>query len=335
MPAQSITTRLRDQLERWLLRLPIPEPAPIRLNRRRIYVLPTPSGLALFATLVVMLIASINYNLSLGYALTFLIGGVGTASMFHAYRNLLELSIRPRRAEAVFCGEIARFALLIDNPRAQKRPALQLSVGHGTDRHQVDFELAAAGHAEIVLQQTSQQRGWLPIGRVCLETRWPLGFIRAWSVLHPDLDCLVYPQPEAHPPPLPAPAGGEDGRRLQGEGEDDFAGLRAHRIADSPRHVAWKVVARGGPLLTKTFEGAQGGELLLDWHELPSTLDTEARLARLTAWVCQAEHAGLRYGLSLPGQQIAPAQGASHLRICLGALALHGLPARHGRGSAS
>ena len=41
----------------------------IVLRHRRIYILPTPRGLALIATLAIMLLTSMNYALSLGYAI--------------------------------------------------------------------------------------------------------------------------------------------------------------------------------------------------------------------------------------------------------------------------
>ncbi len=99
------------------------------------------------------------------------------------------------------------------------------------------------------------------------------------------------------------------GRRTR-EGDDDFAGLRAHRSADSPRHVAWKALARGGPMLTKEFAAGQGRELLLDWERLPPELDDERRLSRLTAWVLAAEREGRRYALALPGVRV-PARWAA------------------------
>jgi hypothetical protein len=74
---------LRATFQRWLFRVSGPEPAPIHLGQRRIFVLPTRFGVALGATLFVMLLASINYALSLGFALTFLIGGVAWVSIHH------------------------------------------------------------------------------------------------------------------------------------------------------------------------------------------------------------------------------------------------------------
>jgi len=312
---------LRRSLDRWLFRVGPPEPTPIRLKQRRIFVLPTGYGIAFAIALLVMLLASINYNLSLGYALTFLLGGAGIASMVHAFRNLLGLSISPGRTEAVFCGETAVFRLTLQNPRSERRPALQLRVHDGN----TNFELAAEDTAVINIPCSTHQRGLLPIGRTILETRWPLGLIRAWSVFVPDLDCLVFPAPEASPPPLPAAAAGQrQGLRSGGSGDDDFAGLRQHRESDSPRHVAWKVLARGGPLLTKEFTGLQGGDVLLNWRDLPQHLDDEARLARLTAWVIAAERAGVAFALTLPASALPTGKGAVHMHACLRALALHG-----------
>lgn len=73
--ARLITTafvqRLRHSVNRWLFRVGAAEPAPIRLGQRRIYVLPSAAGIAFALALLVMLLAAINYNLSLGYALVF------------------------------------------------------------------------------------------------------------------------------------------------------------------------------------------------------------------------------------------------------------------------
>ncbi len=310
---------LRGAAERWLLGARGVETAPIRLGQRRIYVLPTAAGLVFALVLLVMLVASINYSLSLGYALTFLLGGVALASTVHAVRNLLDLRIRPGRGEAVFCGEDAVFRFLIDNPRAARRPALVLRA-HGRTR---SFELAADDAAELGLACPTTRRGEFAIGPTVLETRWPLGLARAWSVFTPAATCLVYPAPEADPPPLPVDRAARGARlRNGGEGDEDFSELRRFRDADSLRHVAWKVVARGGPMLTKQFSGLVGADLLLDAAELPPTLELEAKLSRLAAWVLAAERSGCRYALALGGTTIAPGRGELHMHRCLRQLAL-------------
>ncbi|THF64215.1 DUF58 domain-containing protein [Pseudothauera rhizosphaerae] len=316
----STAAALKPHLERWLRRPLRPEAAPIRLLQRRIYVLPSAAGLAFAAALLVMLLASINYELSLGFALTFLLGGVGLASMVHAFRNLLHLEIRPLRSEPVFCGEPARFALLLENGREAARPALCLATAESAAM----ADVPAGDSTEAVVERPTTRRGWLPLGRVTVETRYPLGLVRAWSTVHPDLRCLVYPAPETDPPPLPLDGGTRDGNLRRAAGEDDFAGLRQHQRADSPRHIAWKAFARGGPLLVKQFSGSAGGEVALDWHALPPALDEEARLARLAAWLLAAHGAGREFSLRMDDASLPRGGGARHLHEALKLLALHG-----------
>ena len=65
--------------------------------------------------LLLMLLGDINYNLSLGYVLTFLLTMMAVMSMLHAFRNLAHLEIRAGRAAAVFSGETAEFVLHFNN----------------------------------------------------------------------------------------------------------------------------------------------------------------------------------------------------------------------------
>ena len=76
------------------------------------------------ATLVLLLIGSINYALSLGFALTFLLAGLGLAGMVHTARNLARIAISAGRAEPVFAGESAQFRLYLDGRAAYDRPAI-------------------------------------------------------------------------------------------------------------------------------------------------------------------------------------------------------------------
>jgi uncharacterized protein (DUF58 family) len=312
---------LATRIDRWLFRLHPDEAAPVVLGQRRIFVLPTPAGLAFAGTLLTLLITSINYTLSLGYAFTFLLGGAAVASIVHAFRNLVNLAIRPTAATPAFAGGEARYTLAVENPVGRPRRALSAHAAGGPESA---FMLEARDTSYVELRRPAPHRGRLPLGRVTLETVYPLGLIRAWSVLAPRLETLVYPAPECEPPPLPvAPA--ITAGQLHGQfGRDDFHGLRRHVATDSPRHVAWKVYAREGPLVVKEFAGGDDGEIILDWAAMPANLDPEARLSRLTAWVCEASRLGLRYSLHLPGLRIPGGTGVMHARQCLETLALFG-----------
>ncbi len=309
------------RLERWLYRLRGPEASPVVLVQRRVFILPTRTGLAYAGLLFLMLIGAINYGLSLGFALVFLLVGLGLVAMLHTFRNLLGLEISAGRAEPVFAGDRARFVLHLRNRRRGGRLALCL----GLDGEAASCtDLAAEAVADIGLGLAARRRGWLRPGRIRVETRYPLGLVRAWSLVEPNMRCLVYPRPEAVAPPLP-PAGSDAFGEARGsQDEEDFAGLRDYRPGDSPSRMAWKAAARGQSPLTKLFDGVGGGPLWLDWNSLPGGMETEARLSRLTRWLLDAQTRGLACGLRLPGREIPLGRDARHFESCLEALALHG-----------
>ena len=318
----SLRERLHQHFVTWALRVRGPEPAPIVLVQRRVYVLPSRAGIAYAVATIVILLGAMNYNLSLGHALVFLLAGLGVVSILHTFRNLVLLSIRPGRCDPVFADGLARFELLLENARNEARTSLRLQVGESTP---VEIDIGARATAVAGLTLPATQRGWLSLPRVSIETTWPLGLIRAWSYALPDMRCLIYPTPAVNAPPLPWGGDQSRGTSREGRGTEDFSGLRNHQISDAPRHVAWKAVARqqDGPLLTKLFSGSAAEQIWLDWNELPSTLDVEQRLAILARWMLDAEKAGLAWGLRLPACQLTPNSGQTHLATGLRALALY------------
>ena len=106
-------------------------------------------------------------------------------------------------------------------------------------------------------------------------------------------------------------------------GEDEFQFLRAYRVGDSPRRIAWHVFARERGLLTKQFAAEVSGEIWLDLQLAPEAA-LEAKLSRLARWILDAESANIPYGLRLPGIEIPPAKGNMHRHRCLEQLALYG-----------
>jgi uncharacterized protein (DUF58 family) len=318
-----LAARLRQRFYQWALRGRAPEASPVILNQRRVYVLPTRAGLGFAVSLAVMLVGSMNYSLSLGHLLTFLLGGLGVSAILNTFRNLAFLHITPGRSTPVFAGEVTHFGLVLHNQRKAERPALRLWLEGGD---MIELQLPAADRTEVMLPIKTTQRGWMPLPRVTIETRYPLGLVSAWAYAQPQQFCLVYPRPALDAPPLPTGSGDQQGQVKQGRGNDDFAGLRDHHPSDSPRHVAWKAVARqqNDQLLTKLFSGENAQSLWLDWDQLPPGLDVESRLSIMTRWVCETSNARLTWGLRLPGNILPPNSGEAHRHSCLQALALYG-----------
>ena len=91
----------------------VPEVEPVVLSQRRIFILPTRQGYFFAFTLLPLLLASMNYTLSLGFLLTFLLAAMGGVAMLHTWRNLAHLRLRPGHCNPVFAGESAHFAVAI------------------------------------------------------------------------------------------------------------------------------------------------------------------------------------------------------------------------------
>jgi uncharacterized protein (DUF58 family) len=305
----------------WLYGFTPPERGTVVLVHRRVYIVPARLGWVFAGVLAVLLVGSINYALSLGFALTFLLAGLGLAGMVHTARNLARIAISAGRAEPVFAGESAQFRLYLDGRGAFDRPSILAR--HVASGSQVVIDIPAGSVAEAVLAAPAEKRGWMPLGRVMLETRFPLGLFRAWSYIEPEARCLVYPRPERSPLPPYSGQAAVGAIHAPTPGNDDFAGLRSYQSSDSPRHIAWKAVARTDKMLTKLFAGDAAAELWLDAQLLPPGLSLEQRLSRLAGWVLAADRAGAHYGLRLPGVEIPPARGDAHRAACLQALALH------------
>ncbi len=310
---------LESRLSAWLSRSPAPEAGPVTLTQRRIFILPSRAGLLFGSTVLVMLLGCMNYNLGLGYILSFLLSGVGIVSILHTFRNLAQLRLKPGRPEPVFAGDDAVFPVLLANAGGVTRISIGLLAG-GREPMYVDAGANQTTCARVRIP--AERRGRLALGRLRVFTTFPLGLFHAWSNVELDMHCLVYPRPEPGRVPLPAPRAGDAEGLETGPGQDDFTGLRKYQPGDSLRHVAWKAVARGHPVMTKQFSGLAAGELWLEWDELPLELRVEPRLSRLTRWVLDAARAGHAYGLRLPSTVIPPGAGPAHQEQCLTALAL-------------
>ncbi len=304
---------------KWFAGRARPEEGRIVLGQRRVYILPTKHGVVFGFALILMLLGSINYNLSLGYVLTFLLAGMAVVSILHTFRNLAYVAVSAGRVEPLFTGETAQFLVSFENLRDETRRALVALADGGS----TTFSLPPKQVTSVAIPVRGARRGWLALPRVTLETRYPLGLFRAWAYVQPAMRTIVYPRPDLASLPEPRPKPGTGDSLNAGLGTDDFAGLRHHQFSDSPRHVAWKAVASRDILLTKAFMGRASRELMFEWGDLPPRLGTEARLSRLARWVLLAHENGLHWGLRIPGAHLPIAGGQAQLHRSLQVLSLY------------
>jgi uncharacterized protein (DUF58 family) len=310
----------RQRFTAWALARQTRHEGTVTLTQRSIYIIPTRRGFGFAGVLVLMLLGDINYILSLGYVLTFLLASMALMSMLHAVRNMLKVEIRAGRVEPVFAGDAAEFRFHVRNPGDLARYGLHL---RDQDESDAPFDLPAGQTAEVSLIVPAKRRGWLVPGRLTLYTEFPLGLFYAWSYVNFDIRALVYPKP-AEETPLPASAAPSGTGAVSVAGDEDFSGLRGYAPGDTVQRIAWKALAREQGLQVKHFSALQGNELWLDWLRAPSE-DPERKLAIVARWILDAEAQGMVYGLRLPGVDLPPNRGFAHRDECLRAVALFGL----------
>lgn len=310
----------------WQSRLPLSDS--MLLTQRNVYILPTRPGLMLALTLLVLLVASINYQLNLGYLLTFLLAGSAVTGMHVGHGTLRGLAMNLIAPSAQYAGSPVIFDVKLTNTRRSARHGIGLSVlGTQDGLHWAWTDVPAEGSSTVQVAFTPPSRGLHRLPTLSAETRFPLGTFRVWTVWRPAAQVLVYPAPERQPPPLPSgePRSGAASATARVQSSGEFDSIRGYRRGDPLKLVMWKKAAKaddqGNGLVVRDAQQAQRHELWLDFVQAGS-LDTEARLSRLCAWMLQADKLGLSYGLRLPGVQIKPSSGEAHKRVCLEALAL-------------
>jgi uncharacterized protein (DUF58 family) len=285
-------------------------------------VYPTAAFAGLLFVLAAMWYAASSQSSPAVYLLLFALTAIFLVSIPHTLINLSDVTIAPESAKPAFVSEEVVLPIEIMNRSRATRHGINLAQsGARGERKRVDH-IPAGKAARVTLRFPAQQRGEHQVGAFCLTSAYPLGFVRVLKKFATSQTYLVYPRPEGDPQ-LPLSHIHASASRPQadsGEG-DDFAGVRAYVTGESQRHIDWKAVARGQPLMTKQFAPEAKGAVHLNFSALPSA-DVEARLSQLALWIIEAERARRPYGLHLPGTKIAPAVGQSHFHQCLRALSL-------------
>jgi len=322
-PLHWLAARVRQRFRAWWLKR-APRSDTLLLTQSNIYIVPTRAGFMFAATLIVLLLASINYQLNLGFLLTFLLAGSGVVSMHITHATLRGLTLRLRPPPPVHAGNAAPLEIVLTSPGAA-RYGIGLRVDQATPAAFSWIDVPERSQAVTHVSFQPASRGLHAVPTLLAETRFPLGLFRAWTLWRPASSVLVWPAPERPAAPLPAAhasgRGEATSRRAEGS---ETEGVRAYRRGDPLKLVLWKKaakVAERGELVSRDTSAAVQRQLWLD-YQASGASGVEARLSRLAAWVLAAEAGQVEYGLRLPGRELPLSHGEAHRRACLDALAL-------------
>ena len=295
-----------------------PRQASVFLKQKNIYILPTRYGWLMLGILVLILVASTNYQNNMGFMAGFILLSIGLLSVFYTFRNLRGIEVRCQKVSPVYVGDEALIPLVLSNNTQTQR----IAIGVGLSKksvHYIDVSEESSSKAYIPLKV--EKRGYQKTPRIACTTIFPFGIFEAWSWLRSPYEILVYPKPIPCPEPLVATHSGlEEGVHAE-KGNEDFHGLRDYQAGDPIKQVMWKAYARERGLFSKEFEDLVGEHQSLSWDSV-AHYDKELAISYLTDAVLTAEKSQNMYGLELPQASIAQGQGSEHLHSCLKALAL-------------
>jgi uncharacterized protein (DUF58 family) len=319
-PVQRYKERSRERWKTWVGRR-IPPARSVTLDQKRIFIFPSRTGLYFLLCLVFMLLAAINYQNNMSFALVFLLANLFVIAVLHTFANLSGLTITGVRAAPVFAGQRAEFEVMLSRVNRRDYYALRFK---WQESDEVLLNLTERGDLNFKLYLDTSRRGWYNPGRLLVESTFPIGLLRAWTWVDLDIRALVYPRPLASGPLPGVSTDRPEGSAFPVPGSDDFYGLREYQRGDSLRQVFWKSLAKGQPLQTKQYTAYADRSVWLDW-QLFDGLPPEQRLSHLCFWVQEFDRTNEEYGLRLPGVTIAPACGDSHRLEVLRQLALFGI----------
>ena len=278
----------------------------LRLGLRNLYIVPTRFGLLWLAGVALLQLVAIQLASNGTLLLSFLLLGLMLLAMHLTHDNLKGLELHCETPPLAFAGELAIYPLLIRSPSER----LRMRVGFlGEDS--LELALLASGERSLALSWRPQRRGWQTPGVIQIETIAPLGLFVCWSRWAPERCQLIAPARTVGPVGMQSPS-------LLRQGQEEWQGLRPHRVGERLALVDWPSFARGRQLQTRLFGDLEQQPLLLQ----PAIgVALEPALEHLSHRIWQLHQRGESYGLTLPGLSIPPQRGLLHRDLCLAALA--------------
>lgn len=301
-------------------------------------------GAAFVLLIVVSLMGFTNYAIALGYAFSFLLGGVWIVNAAMTVAALRRWQLEYAGPPEGFAQQPLSFGVKVQNTGSAATLTLQGQIRRVDHLAQAspDTQPSSASSAiypvqlqaylgarrqELVHWPLLLERGVWQLENLQVQRTDFLGLWRASLPLPQPPELTIYPTPEVGAPALLSSESVGENQSKRTAGNEDLSGLRSYREGDLPRQISWKHAARRGELITREFDAAQGQSWQLTWQAAAAAGASEARIARLTAWVHAARAAGVSFSLNLSqagggSAQLALGSGELHAKKALLSLAL-------------
>lgn len=311
-----IGTSLKARFKAWVMKR-VPVQLHYVLGFNNLYIVPSSFGLMYAFVVLALFVASINYQLSPAFFLTFFLLILGMMSIWFAHRNLQDLEVNFVEVSDVMAMQSGCLTIFL---RSAKSPAVNLRFMMN-DTELGFVAMVSQEGVQITLALPSRARGIYELPLIKIVSEFPFGLLRVWGYLRFSGVYYVYPTP-INPGFLPEPQANvaPSLSKQRSVGDDVFEGVKA---VDDPwgqkGRIAWKISARGQGYFVKTMASEAGHAYLLTLHLSEGSLET--RLSHLAFWLMTLEQLGFEYGLELPAIKVGLARGRHHLQAALRGLA--------------
>jgi uncharacterized protein (DUF58 family) len=289
-------------------------------KKTRVYLRPTVAGLWWIGTLVILFLIGWGYSNNLCLALAVLILAITVLFLMEAHFNLDGLQLREIRVTDQF----ARYPAAVDvhwvSPQNRPRRLVKLKWDGSGVKNGVGTEAVfsgVGGHAQGTW--IFPERGLKKFRHVILTSSYPLGLFQAWSYHSYAGSAWVYPSPLAGDVSSVGEEAESEHARMQASNEgEEPSEFRRYVDGDPPARVAWKVVARGLPPHSKTFEAPHTEKKLFRW---PWGSGSEVERSQLAAAIFEAFQKGDPWALETLEHRFDWDSGPEHYQRCQRALA--------------
>lgn len=289
---------------------------PIRVTQRP-YILPTSFGLALAGLVFLATLIALSKHLWFFGGILIIPNMTLLVALLLTHRTLKRLEILNISVLPTYAGTATKITLTLLSKI--KSPTLVQCHLQGFEEY-VGLTLFPKQPTTLILTYTPQKRGFEQLPKLGLSTVYPWGVAQAWAWCEVPIKHWVYPR-------LQGPSLkwmqintllSNPQRGIQGE---EFYGLRAYRLGDDKKDMAWKASARSHQLMIREKpKGKSLENIWLDWKKISGHF--EEKCSALTKMVVEADRQQLKFGLRLPNEIILPARGRHHRHLCLQKLAL-------------
>ena len=243
-----------------------------------------------------------NNRNNLIFLFAFFLFSVGLVTLLMSHRNFEKIKMTYWQTPLLFKNEPGFLFYKIENPQNKHRYMIQAQ--NKVVEHLKPFEIRDLQISFLPLHYGVQE-----VPMVCLESRFPLQFLRVWRHLQPDHKIVVYPEKInyiAALEKLPEDNPGQQRSKKNQPIEKEISHFDKFQQSDSLQDINWKMLAKTSELYVKKFESlaADQKNRVLRWSETESLNDIEKRKSQFAYWIDHFYKSKLPFTVEFEEQQI-------------------------------